>query len=245
MAIYQRGSVKLFFKGDPSLQWYFPLYSNLIDYSKNRNFTIVGGAPKYDLSGIRYGHKSTYFDGNVKINISENFSYSDFTQLCWFKVNQYNTNFRMFFQFGGGSDNNNKISLGISNSDDINNAGKIFFGAWFSSDYYKYSPRRYDDNKWHFVVHVRRGNNHLGYIDGSLVVSGYIPTTIANYGQEAIGYNRYYNNQIMIGYLSEVSLFSRALSYQEIKSYYQWATEKRKLFFFDIIRLPRRSLLKR
>lgn len=49
-----------------------------------------------------------------------------------------------------------------------------------------------------------------------------------------IGANAVYNSYYFNGIIDEVAIFTRALSPQEIKSYYQWATGQKKLFFFPL-----------
>lgn len=230
------GSVGRFFEGDPSLVRYWQLANALDNSGNGKTLTIGSGISLNRFNFLNGKGISVFGDGsaNAKATWAENLQFGDFTQLCWFRCPIYNTDWRMFFQIGGGGSNNNICGLGIVKSNDATNPGKGWFGAYFSGGYDLYSPQRYDDNIWHLIVRVRQGSNHYGYVDGKLVISGTISTTLTNPGQEAVFYNRFYNTQFFYGELAEVSLFNRALSPQEISQYYQWATSAPKKYWFFV-----------
>lgn len=233
--LVHRLSVRNFFKGDSSLRRNYHLYPFVIDYSFNTTASVVSGSLKYD-SSLYNAIPTAYFDGSTKIDINDSFTYYNVTHLNWIKVDKYTTDFRIFSHVGGhsGVGHYYGFNLGIFKSDDPSKPGAIRFGYYSNTDYSLDTTKRYDDNNWHLLVQVRDGSVHYAYIDGELVGLRNIDTAGTQPGGDCIGYNRDYNTNILVGNLVEHSVFSRALSPQEIKSYYQWATSQKKLFFFPL-----------
>jgi hypothetical protein len=241
--IYRRGSIKQFFKGDPTLLRYYDLSTRADLSGKGKNLSVVGNGAK--LSGF-----GGLFDGSGAYSISETITYGDFTNMAWIKTNILGTGtiIESISQIGGGSVNNNIAYIGIVETGHSTYPGRAWYGAYFSNNYDLAGTKRIDDGKWHLIVQVRSGSRHLGYLDGKLDVSGSIPTTGANPGQDSVGYNRYYNVGYFRGWIREVAVFSRVLSPDEISAYYNWAigARNKSIFIFDVpsvINARRRLLL--
>jgi hypothetical protein len=240
--IYPRGSIKLFFKGDPTLSRYYDLSTTADLSGRGKNLSVVGNGAK--LSGF-----GGFFDGSGAYNISETITYGDFTNMAWVRIPVLGsgTGEDLIQQIGGGSNNNNLAWIRVFQAGHAS-AGKVEYGAYFSGFYGLTGTKRIDDGKWHFIVQVRSGGNHLGYLDGKLDVSGSITTTGANPGQDALGYNRFYNVGYFRGWIKEAAVFSRALSPAEISAYYNWAIGARNKSIFipdvpSVINTRRRLLL--
>jgi hypothetical protein len=240
--IYRRGSIKLFFKGDPTLSRYYDLSTTADLSGRGKNLSVVGNGAK--LSGF-----GGFFDGSGAYNISETITYGDFTNMVWVRIPVLNsgTGIDSIQQIGGGSNNNNIITIGVYQAGH-SFAGRVWHGAYLSGGYDLTGTKRIDDGKWHLIVQVRRGGNHLGYLDGKLNVSGSIATTGINPGQDALGYNRFYNAGYFRGWIKEAAVFSRALSPVEISAYYNWAigARNKSIFIPDVpfvINTRRRLLL--
>ncbi|MEO0075984.1 MAG: LamG-like jellyroll fold domain-containing protein [candidate division WOR-3 bacterium] len=243
MNVY-RGNVKLFFKGDNSLFYYFPLGEDLFNHSNNlivNSATLVSGNPIYKARGFRSGNNSLFFNENIRININpSNIGMNDFTSLIWFKVDKYNTENRYFYVFGHNSPVNSAHDFLIYKSDHSTYPGLIESNFWSNTlgTSTVRTTKRYDDNNWHLASVIRKRPDYLAIlIDGK---DFYLSTTSVNAAiysgnsRDSVGYHREFVLGYMRGYLSDYAMFSRVLSPQEIKSYYQWATGQKKLFFFPL-----------
>lgn len=234
MALYQKGSIQSFFKGDPCLVSYVPLRETTIDYVRN-----VRGTP-YNLSWkseplFPFKNGVAVFNGASSYvempPFDSSYVFNEITLLAWAQ------------RLGNANQGDGKIIdlkyftsrravLVVENPGNLTglyfnvltSSGNFLVTAGFSHTFYNAKPC--------LIVGVYDGNLIKLYIDGHLMnqtnASGSLFFGSSYYiGQEGGGgANRYFN-----GVITEVAVFSRALSAQEIKSYYKWATGQKRLFF--------------
>jgi hypothetical protein len=237
--IYKR-SIKQFFKGDPTLSRYYALATTADLSGKGKNLSTVGGGAILTGSG-------GLFNGSGAYNISESSNYGDFTNMAWIKISPSVSAGDGFIHCIGGDANvNNFVAISFISISHPTHPGKIDYEAIFSGNYSLIGTKQVNDGRWHLIIQVRRSGNHLGYLDGKLDGSTWIPMVATSIGQDSIGYYRYNNSNYFRGWIREVAVFSRALSPAEISAYYKWVVSPKKYFVFtqpSVINTRRRLLL--
>jgi hypothetical protein len=230
--IYHRGSIKQFFKGDPTLKGCWSFEQGAVDESGNNNHGTINGA----VSVIGRFGKCLRFNGsdnyvNVPHNSSLNMS-GGISMLAWFKTggtNDYSGIVQKFLD-------SNNTGWGLS----YNNNGNLRADFGNGSVYINVGSSGIDvrDNRWHFACATYDGSNAKIYIDGKLrgliSGSGYLTNNTRNltFGEDSDGgFDRYFN-----GYIDEIAIFSRALSSDEIFAYYKWSigARNKSIFIIDV-----------
>jgi hypothetical protein len=244
--IYGRGSIKLFFKGDPTLKCYWALDGNSIDYSGNGNngtsFNVIYGSAYSRFSwgqGAYFNGSNSYIDagnqalgGNITVSVwvyPKNIS-TDFAGF----VNKNNISGQRVFWFGQHA-----------------NDGALRFGIYFDgvNETYLDTGIVITNNKWYYLVATYDGHYQKIYVNGRLVaassdLNSVLPSRTSNYWiGRSTAPTPYFS-----GYIDEVAVFSRALSLDEISAYYKWAigARNKSIFIFDVpsvINARRRLLL--
>lgn len=187
------------------------------------NFDEADGTIVYDGSG--YGQQGTLLaneqrvvgeSGNaLKFSGNRNFvrlpgisfGNSDYTAAAWVK-----TTTTKAYLIGNGDNSDLRIF-----------GGKAFFGIYTNSGARfnnLQGSRAVNDNQWHFIVGIRKGNSMQIFVDGSLDNSISISGE-ANVGYQTLairhgGSNKDYYN----GLLDEVYVFNRAITAEEVRLLY-------------------------
>jgi len=117
----------------------------------------------------------------------------------------------------------------------MNSAGKISVwgdtnGSW-PPDWLIIYDGTFPTNRWVHVVGTNNGSTGKIYLDGQEVVSGTSGTQQSNTGSLFIG-NFYNNTYAFNGYIDDVSVFSRALSANEVKALF---LGNHKIFFHNFL----------
>jgi hypothetical protein len=242
--IYRRGSIKQFFRGDPTLRGCWSFEQGAVDESGNNNHgTINGAIPAIGRFGkcLKFNGSSNYV--SVPHSSSLNMS-GGISMLAWFKTGGTNIYSGIIQKF---VDSNN-TGWGLSYHIDGNLRADFGNGSGYITVFSSGIDVR--DNRWHLACATYNGSNAKIYIDGrlrgSVSGSGYLTnnTRSLGFGEDSDGgSNRYFN-----GYIDEIAIFSRALSPAEIFAYYKWAigARNKSIFIFDVpsvINTRRRLLL--
>ena len=232
---YKRGSIGLFFRGDPTLKLWLPFEENsgttALDLSGNGNHGTISGALR---TKGKIGN-GLYFDGvndYVSIANSSSIQFANaISVLYWIKTNTTTSGMpiskgqeREYYCFGAGA-----ISLAI------------YPGGSRLEQYSNFN--HFNDNQWHLFVGTYANSTAGGdgkiriYVDGKFdAISAANNNTLRvenktlALGQSSAG-SQWFNAN-----LDEVSLFSRALSPKEISDYYLWSigTPQRRIFYVPI-----------
>ena len=212
MAIYKKGSVGLFFKGDPTLRDYFILDGRATNYGTSTthgNPTSVVYKPSELLQGLGCAD----FNDVGYINLGDyNIPLAAGTVMFWTKIRD-NTNAQTFWQDGGGAAMDINYSAGCFRA-------LINDGAWQVISVANTVLTPY---KLHHLCMTWDSSNLKLYIDGKFVssVAAGACTNQAGY-DTVIGAGYDFSNPLH-GYESEFAIFSRAVSSQENSQYYKWA----------------------
>jgi hypothetical protein len=171
---------------------------------------LVGGINGNLVNGTGFSSANNgyfSFDGtNDHINIPSITSISgDFSVLIWFKANSSNLNYARLMDF----DFANGFWIGRSTSANTWGGGiKIGsppFGIFLTLP----------DNEWHFLAFIRNSTTHTIYGDG---VTNTNSTTVTNTSltssQISLGTSVF--NDLYAGIISQVQIYNRALTQQEI-----------------------------
>ena len=197
------------------------------DTSNNgRNGTNIGATS--DRQGRKGG--AAYFDGKSKIEIEgfRDFRWgSDFTVSVWFKrTGEWNT-YQGIVNNGYYTNGSWEIRM------EREYEGKMLGGGIVTSssrETWDYINIQASQNKWHHVVMTYDGERLLFYLDGrrkstdkDTNISGNIipqntPVTI---GQAGFGIDSGKDQEHFYGYIDEVRIYERALSYEEVKKLYE------------------------
>ena len=213
MAIYKKGSVGLFFKGDPTLRDYFILDGRATNYGTS----LHHGTPTsvvYKPSELLQGLGCADFNDVGYINLGTDYDVpvAAGTVMLWTKIRD-NTNAQAFWQDGGGAAMDISYSAGYFRA-------LINDGAWQVISVANTVLTPY---KLHHLCMTWDSSNLKLYIDGKFVssVAAGACTNQAGY-DTVIGAGYDFSNPIH-GYESEFAIFSRAVSSQENSQYYKWA----------------------
>jgi len=258
--VYRRGNIKQFFRGDPTLLLHLSADDTLLFQDGKLNVNWVQNAVTYSKIShfIRASKKVCYsFNGSTSYittsTVIPALGNSARTILIWFRLRS-NPSSSYKHLVGIGQTNSTAQDFSLSISDQA------------TSNYYVYLRRYYEDqrwliaplssnfflNRWRFLALVYPGTvtgDCKLYIDcvfyprDSSFSSGSVTfNTPSNYVD--LGRNRAHSYGDVE--ISEFALFNRALSFNEIVSYYNWAIGKKKYAVFDVPSIPlnlRRRLL--
>jgi hypothetical protein len=250
--IYQRGSIKLFFRKDPTLKGYWPLNGNSVDYSENGFNGLDSGVVYKTYVGLNgWTIQAAYFNGSAYItptNIFSSTTSAPFSVGCWSRFFGFtsNTEQRAFNGNRYTADKGFDFSL-------YNNSGVPQFevsvgngSAWIVDFGTVNIPsslwNSISSGNWFFVVVVVTSTSTTLYVNGFPLYQWTYGATTPVWGasnlQGVIGAIRGYDNNIYARYrgvISEFFLFNRALSPAEISDYYKWAigTRNKSVFVVD------------
>ena len=222
---YQRGSIGLFFRGDPTLKAWYPLNGRAIDESGHGyNGTIYGNVvPTPGKFGLNYyfgGTTSDYIScGSPLIGDS-----GTFTILAWAKWIPGNDPYPSIYCEGNTSNGTPTIEVYYHDA-------SRFFGFYYRDNNNVYGGidapiNSATPNIWHFGAVVSESKSlRKSYFDGLLVGTNTTTIGTLTFDNSTIGaFKRVSVGNPMKGNIAEVAIFSRALSTQEIAQYYRWAT---------------------
>jgi len=239
MAQFGRGSVRLFFKGDPTLvgNWSFDEETGTIakDLSgKGNNGTLTNG-PLW-VGGKFSGALS--FDGvNDYVTMGNNSMLgpsNTITVMAWVKTPSSFSGLVFPQIVTRSSSGSTGFNLYVVYEEATGNTIPYFSfilltttGNWGSDWARDTIPIAV--NTWYFVVGMRDNNGFVSiWVNGTLrAIDTAITSGSINYGSTpefAIG--RKASGSYWRGIIDEVAIFSRALSPKEIQSYYNWAIGK-------------------
>ncbi|GIW67874.1 MAG: hypothetical protein KatS3mg096_742 [Candidatus Parcubacteria bacterium] len=238
----QRGRVNVFWGNDPSIFLYLPLDRDHKDYSGKTSATL-NGSLRFNNLGFRTPLRSTYFNGNAAnyISIADN-SFTNpntLSWVCWFKADYKGSNQGFIFAkrvFDGNIDYLLLINQ-FAPSRDISFQYHDSGGA-----YHRYTvSQQFDEyQKWNFIAGTYtfgQGNSIKIWKNGQLKL-GTWDTGNGNGAKrdtiEPIQIGRQASSfpGPLLGYLSELALFSRPLTTEEVQEYYRWATSQPKKYWF-------------
>ena len=227
-----RGSIGRFFAGDPNLVGYWQLQGSSIDNSGNGN-NGTDTAVVYGQQGFKEGVQSAYFNGSAYSSMGNvlGFEYNQpFSIAAW--INTKTTTSTNIISKQAGATGYQGYGLGTFSNGEY----QIFLNSSALANLLEkhYSAPRI--GRTDFVVFTYDGSNTIGglnlYVNGvlqtpagstSVPFTGSILTTASFQLSGRNGATNLWN-----GYLAEPSVFSRALSPQEISQYYLWATSQSK-----------------
>lgn len=231
----KKGRIGTFFRNDPTMAGYWQLNGSSVDNSGNNN-NGTDTAILYGQSGALKNSSSINLNGSTsKIVIPDNSILkpsTHFSVIFWFKTIQVDpanspTYFQSYSQPAtvAGFEIQQNTTLSTLRFVVGKNSGTVL-----ATDYQEvFANNKFNDGRWHCACFVH--NNGVGisiYVDGvlsgSVAWTGGVAYAATNYVR--IGCNNLSGtDQFFVdGNMSEVSLFSRALSAQEISQYYRWAT---------------------
>ncbi len=210
MSVYKRGSIKLFFKGDPTLIGVWTLDGNAIDESGSGNHGTIFGAQSVEgkiNTALRFDGVDDYMIANLNGT-----TLTKLTILMWIKQDLIQS--KGIFQWADNLSDNTPFVYFYDNNG--------VFTLYVDNAYRLSTPIFL--NRWHCIVVTHDGSVWRLFKDG-LFISNYVGSrawqSTAFYLYFGNGYHGFWN-----GVIDEVSIFSRALSPQEISAYYNWATGK-------------------
>ena len=202
---------------DEGLVAHYPFNGNANDESGNGNNGTVNGAT---LADDHFGKSNSayYFDGNdsisVRDNASLNFGAGDMTVALWFKFNGGIRNTQLVGQSTGG----NRPKWFIYYSPETKNFQLHINDTAAGSNYWLAKVAYEDDDEWHHLAYVKRGDNYSSYLDGLLGTtekgSRFLPNSTSNFN---IGRAE---GDPMKGHLDDVRIYNRGLSGDEISGLY-------------------------
>jgi hypothetical protein len=233
---YQRGSIKLFFRGDPTLKGYWNLDGNPRDESgSNYHGTVTGASvvpmPRNRFKGnyLSYLFKSAssqYINcGNVPVP-----SGNKLTVLLWLRINTVQNQWIV----AKDTDTGRSFAFGLSSTkkfwSQINGLGGT------STD----NVEDIQSAKIYLLAYVYDGVDVLYYINGKRDGKNNFGVTINSTATEFdIGRRAYPASESYFdGILFQIGYFHRALSPTEISAYYNWAIRKRQSFYASIFYTP-------
>jgi hypothetical protein len=247
---YQRGSIGLFFRGDPTLKAWYPLDgtpSNLISSSAQ---LILYGSPAYypdRKGGLSIGNFSpsnvVYTTDVAPLQVY------NLTACAWIYMTSYSGNI-INEQPRGTANDGRGYTIVVNTNGTISGLIGNASGSFTSVTSVNAIPL----NKWVFVTFTYDHSALKIYINGKFEASYATNIDISyadkpgSYGPNpqtfyiGIGHNAYDSSPTyapdlwypLQGRVAEVAIFSRALSSQEISQYYRWATSSRpKLLYYD------------
>jgi len=211
---------------DPSLIAYFPFDENYNDQScSNRPGVPAGGVTITSSTSI--SGSSAYFSGDAKVTVDLFRGYdwgNQFTVSVWFKRTGGWGNYQGIVSNGYHSGGSWEIRMGRENS------GQMLGGGVVTSDSSKtwdYSQLIASQNQWHHVAMVYDGTQLNFYLDNvrqtgnELCCSGDL---IPRDKPVIIGASE--SGEQFYGYIDELKIFSRALSYSEVSEIYESLHQK-------------------
>ena len=250
---YKRGSIGLFFRGDPTLKLWLPFEEN----SGNYALDLSGGGHNGTLSGspLRTSGKvgnGLYFSGpNTKVLVTNEIvdGKGDFTYSVWFRTNYSSADYldQVILRRDSYNESLPRGLLQIAFNLDANHLGLVACGIYQDASHNiegMYSTKKYNDNLWHWVTFTRGGNTLYFYVDSILQgTTGINYTLDGNTFYNAVGEYVYANvsgKGNFQGYIDEPAIFSRALSPKEISDYYLWSigTPQRRILYAPQINVP-------
>jgi hypothetical protein len=230
---YQRGSIGLFFRGDPNLLAWWDFEQGSTDKTGNgytgtdTNIVYVPG--KFGLAPKFNGTSSTI---TTTMNSGLN---GDVTFMAWVNFASYAdaTHDRYILCSHVASYSNYWIALDLANGPQLN--FEKYDGTNNPGVRINYN---FPLNTWHLIVGVEQNKILYLYWDGRLLGQASDTTTsISTYSNLYIGSDAgNAASRWMNGMIDESAIFSRALSPQEISQYYRWATSPRPKY--TLISLP-------
>jgi hypothetical protein len=202
---------------------YWPFNGNANDESGNGNNGTVNGAT---LTTDRFGvvNKAHDFDGNDIINLGLiNLSqYNQMSMNVWVYPTSFNTGFWWDIDImrQQGTENVDYL-LAFQNFGTILSFGLGFQGGGYSELDIPITSANFL-NTWHNIIAVYDGSQKRVYLDGNLIgsenVTGYISYSTTNAGSCIGGIG---NGEYFAGKLDECTIWSQALTQQEILALYQ------------------------
>jgi len=207
---------------DPSLIAYFPFDAHYNDESCYKRPGISAGGVTITASN-RISGSSAYFSGNAKVTVDLLSGYewgNQFTVSVWFKRTGGWGNYQGIVSNGYQSQGSWEIRMGHQNS------GQMLGGGVVTSDSSKtwdYAHLIASQNHWHHVAMVYDGTQLNYYLDNvkqtgnDLCCSGDL---ITRDNPLIIGANGK-GSEYFYGYIDELKIFSRALSYSEVTEVYK------------------------
>ena len=216
---------------------YYPFNGNANDESGNGNNGTIYGAT---LTTDRFGNtnKAYSFDGvddyvncgtgNGSFNFS---SYTNFTLAVWIKtaMSPSSNTWPMIISKETGPSVRTGYNIVINPADSSwGSVGTVFIEVFSSSKTSgAVSTTLINDNQWHYIVGIRRGNTIEIYVDGSLENSrSCIEDDISNNMKMVIGKHSTNNSSFLPfkGTLNDIRIYNRALSESEIQELYNEGT---------------------
>lgn len=238
----QRGRVGTFWGNDPTMFLYLPMDGDHRDYSGKSSATL-NGSLRFNNLGFKSPIRSTYFNGNANnyISVADNaFTNPDtLSWAFWFKADYTNSNQGFVFSkrvFDGNIDYLLMINQFMPSRDisfQYHDAGGTYHRYTVTVQFDEYQ-------KWNFIAGTYtfgQGNSIRIWKNGILRIGSWDlgngngakrDTTVSI----LIGRQASTSSLPLLGYLSELALFSRKLTTEEVQEYYRWATSSPKRYWF-------------
>ena len=191
----------------------------IITYDGSRN---AHAATLSSAASIGSGNNVTGLDltsGSGKADANDSVSETAYTTGLWFKTLGSVNDSGLFSTDDGNTANNDRNIY-------LNASGNLCADVFVSTPAETIcTPQTYNDNAWHYVVHVfenKTGGEQKLYVDGVLNQTGTLKysnrtaqTTVR------VGYSSRAANTYFRGWIDDVKIWNRALSDQEIRDEYQ------------------------
>ena len=146
---------------------------------------------------------------------SLNFGTDDLTYSVWVKASFSSSNRYFMGTFTDPTTNNGGIAIGVHTSQYPS------WRVWFSGTYFNPGTAAIVDGEWHNFILIRNSGTAQVYIDGVADGSGVDMSTKSITNSAAIQVGRLMNGlEYWNGDISNVQIYNRALSAQEIKQNY-------------------------
>ena len=233
---YQRGSIGLFFRGDPTLKLWLPFEEgNPADLSGNGNNGVLQGGISKNQGKIGDG---LYFDGTNDY-VSTTTQYNNpqtFSLLAWFRTSVASGKKIIGFENNQTGELSNHFDRHLY----VGTDGKLYFGIFGTACHTIFTSNIVTDNNWHLAVGTFASNVMKLYLDGKFITSLGIGAAYNYSGWWRIGSYKVgggwvnSSNGYFPGYIDEPSVFVRELSPQEISQYYQWAIGSPKKNYYSL-----------
>ncbi|MGC8669551.1 MAG: LamG-like jellyroll fold domain-containing protein [Candidatus Micrarchaeia archaeon] len=206
-----------------NLTGWWPLNGNAYDYSGYGNNGTAYGIDWVSPPANQSNFESALFGQKNSVLGRLNITSSGFTISAWIDGNTLSLNRNIFELFDNKTKNHNLLAIGI-------NASGYAYIRWsniFNTTQFEYSGGSIKPGEWYLITGVWNGNNNTLelYLDGALVAKG--PgngTTQAYMNLYNIG-GPYSTINSFDGLISNVQLYNRALSQNQVYGLYNAGIE--------------------
>jgi hypothetical protein len=194
---------------------YYPFDENGADETGFCDATVKNGTYMIDPSFS--GKTVLFLDGTGYVDANKGFDYPERSLSIWFKATSVTTYATNVFVCNYENNLYGSTTIGLQ---EIGGLPKVQLCLSSFSHYHQIS-----EDVWYNAIIVQDGLNYYFYLDGILVDNGSLSSYFVSdlgYVNSVIGANRYFDRK-MSGCISEVRLYNKALSAEEVQVIYKYS----------------------